>query len=446
MSGIQTENTADAGGGLNVGWQENNDWMDYAVNLPSTGVYTLNFRVATPNTGVQFQLRNSNGTALTTVTVPNTTWWQTWQTFSVLVNLPAGAQTLRIYTTDAKGSGWNINWWEITPGSNITNQPPVVSAGSDQSITLPVNIVSLNGSATDADGQIASYLWSQVSGPSNASFSNATATATSASGLQAGTYVFRLKATDNLGLSATDDVTVIVNPGIGNVLHIEAENYSAMSGIQTENVADIGGGLDVGWQENGDWMDYNVNVPSTDTYTLRFRVSTVNTGVKFQLRRSNGTIISTLTVPNTGWWQSWQTFTAQVNLHSGQQTIRIYTQDAKGTGWNLNWWEIVLPDAGAITMARTDIPGESQAAVPSLEVYPNPVRDNVKLTLDNELNGDIHLQVANMGGVIRKQLTITKPQRGYFETSVSLGDLPRGEYLLILSQGNWREVRKLIKL
>ena len=67
MSGIGTENTADAGGGLNVGWQDNNDWMDYVVNASAAGTYTVNFRVASLFTGATFQLRKSDGTVLTTV-------------------------------------------------------------------------------------------------------------------------------------------------------------------------------------------------------------------------------------------------------------------------------------------------------------------------------------------------------------------------------------------
>ena len=46
------------------------------------------------------------------------------------------------------------------------NIPPVANAGIDQTITLPTNIVLLNGSGTDADGTIVSYAWTKISGPS----------------------------------------------------------------------------------------------------------------------------------------------------------------------------------------------------------------------------------------------------------------------------------------
>jgi hypothetical protein len=350
MSGIQTENTADAGGGLNVGWQENGDWMDYSVNISTAGTYTLNFRVATVNTGAQFQLRNSSGSILTTVTVPYTSWWQTWQTVSATVTLPAGQQTLRIVTTDAKGTGWNLNWWEITPSSNISTS-----------------------------------------------------------------------------------------------LHIEAETYSSMSGIQTENTADTGGGLNVGWQENGDWMDYPVNVPSAGVYTLKFRVATVNTGVQFQLRKGDGTLVTTVTVPNTGWWQTWQT-TAVTNvlLPAGQQTLRIITTDAKGTGWNLNWWEITNQTA-TITTKSTTAPqallSSEQAAV---EVFPNPVTGQFLLKVDNEFAGQLTASIINVSGQSLKQFQLSKA-KGSSQWNLSAAGIPNGTYILQVTMTGWNRTIKLIK-
>lgn len=55
---------------------------------------------------------------------------------------------------------------EKISANNISNQPPVANAGPDQIITLPIDSVVLDGSAsTDADGQIVNYKWTKVSGP-----------------------------------------------------------------------------------------------------------------------------------------------------------------------------------------------------------------------------------------------------------------------------------------
>lgn len=341
MNGIQLESTSDAGGGQDVGWQDNGDYMNYNVNVGSSGTYTVNFRVATMFGGAQFQLKKADGTTLANMTVPNTGGFQNWQTISAPVNLSAGTQTLQIYTSNAAG-GWNLNWMDFA-ASTSSNQLPTVNAGPAQTITLPTSSANLSGSGSDPDGTIASYKWSEVYGPSNANFSTTTSAATTVSGLVAGSYTFRLTVTDNSGATATSDVIVTVNTSTStstsSSIRIEAENYSAMNGIKTESTSDVGGGLNVGWQDDNDWMDYSVNMAAAGTYTVNFRVASMFTGAQFQVRNSSGTVLTTVTVPNTGTFQTWQTVSAQVTLPAGQQTLRLYTSKANG-GWNINWWEI----------------------------------------------------------------------------------------------------------
>ena len=93
------------------------------------------------------------------------------------------------------------------------NQPPVVNAGADQTITLPAT-ASLSGTVTD-DGlpnppATVTTTWSTVSGPGTVTFANASARATTATFSAAGTYVLRLTASDS-ALSRTDDIQVVVN-------------------------------------------------------------------------------------------------------------------------------------------------------------------------------------------------------------------------------------------
>ncbi|HYY93624.1 MAG TPA: FG-GAP-like repeat-containing protein, partial [Pyrinomonadaceae bacterium] len=96
------------------------------------------------------------------------------------------------------------------------NQAPTVSAGADQTITLPAT-ATLNGSATD-DGlpsppAALTLAWSQVSGPSLALVNTPTQAATTASFVQPGTYVLQLTASDGaLSSSATTQITVQDGP------------------------------------------------------------------------------------------------------------------------------------------------------------------------------------------------------------------------------------------
>jgi hypothetical protein len=91
----------------------------------------------------------------------------------------------------------------------VANKLPVVSAGSDKTVTLPTNSVAIQGSASDPDGSIASYQWTKISGGA-ATLSGTTSSKLTASGLASGSYAFRLTVKDNKGASKSDDVTVTV--------------------------------------------------------------------------------------------------------------------------------------------------------------------------------------------------------------------------------------------
>ena len=82
------------------------------------------------------------------------------------------------------------------------NQAPTANAGTNITLTLPTNSTTLTGSGTDADGTIASYAWSRVSGPATFTLGNANAATTALNNLVQGTYVFRLTVTDNSGATS----------------------------------------------------------------------------------------------------------------------------------------------------------------------------------------------------------------------------------------------------
>jgi Carbohydrate binding module (family 6) len=68
-----------------------------------------------------------------------------------------------------------------------------------------------------------------------------------------------------------------------------------------------GGGQDVGYIDNGDWMDYNVNVPQAGTYSVYFRVASPTYNAQFVIKDTTGNVLSTVYVPQTGGFQKRQT-------------------------------------------------------------------------------------------------------------------------------------------
>ena len=95
--------------------------------------------------------------------------------------------------------------------SGTTNQAPIANAGVDIVKVLPANSATVMGSGTDADGTIASYQWTKVSGPATGLIVTPTTASTIISGLVQGVYLFELKVTDNSGAIAKDTMQFTVN-------------------------------------------------------------------------------------------------------------------------------------------------------------------------------------------------------------------------------------------
>jgi len=130
---------------------------------------------------------------------------------TTISNLIEGVYVFRLTATDSQGAV-GFDSVTITVNSAVPiNVPPIANAGPDQSVQLPSNAI-LNGSATDSDGTIVSYLWTRVSGPNTPTIVTPSSFNTSVTDLVEGTYIFRLTVTDNNGATDTDDVTVTVFP------------------------------------------------------------------------------------------------------------------------------------------------------------------------------------------------------------------------------------------
>jgi endoglucanase len=122
MSGMLTQATSDAGGGLNVGWIDTGDWMAYTVDIPTAGSYLIQYRVASINNGGRISLEQNSGTTQRgTVNVPNTGGWQNWTTISHTVTLPAGRQDIAI---GVPAGGYNINWWSFSKVTAASRTAP----------------------------------------------------------------------------------------------------------------------------------------------------------------------------------------------------------------------------------------------------------------------------------------------------------------------------------
>src|SRR5258708_37435118 len=75
--------------------------------------------------------------------------------------------------------------------------------------------------------------------------------------------------------------------GEGIAYHdIDATNNGTQyrtDGVDIEATTDTGAGYDVGWTATGEWLKYTVNITTTGTYSLAFRVASPNIGSTFHM-------------------------------------------------------------------------------------------------------------------------------------------------------------------
>ena len=110
MAGFEVEVTSDTGGGSNTGFADAGDWLEYTINIATTGEYLVEYRLAT-ETGSDGFTMTVDGNVVDTVVVASTGGWQTWATQTSTVTLPAGEYTLRL---DSIGEAWNLNWLKFS--------------------------------------------------------------------------------------------------------------------------------------------------------------------------------------------------------------------------------------------------------------------------------------------------------------------------------------------
>ena len=118
---------------------------------------------------------------------------------------------------------------------------------------------------------------------------------------------------------------------------IQAEDYSAMDGIQVESTGDVGGGSNVGYISAGDWLEYTIDVSSSGSYLFEYRVASSGGTNGFEVL-VDGVQVDSQSISDTGGWQSWVTISAVFELSAGNQVLRLNAVDGS---WNINWIDVI---------------------------------------------------------------------------------------------------------
>ncbi|WP_336514219.1 malectin domain-containing carbohydrate-binding protein [Pollutibacter soli] len=356
--------------------------------------------------------------------------------------------TLNIQFTSVKDNA-KVSGIEIVSegtGETPSNAAPKANAGADKTITLPANSTVLNGTGTDADGTISAYTWTQVSGPSTATFSSKTVAAPTISKLKEGTYSFSLIVTDNDNAkSASDVVNVTVNPDNGG-------NTQPAAGLTLVNAA-----------EDNDLFTLNngtvINLASIPSSSVNVRLNASGgasiTKVEFVLSGKQSYSSSESVAPyalfgdNNGDYNNWTIVVGSYTLKS-----TTYINGVAQTPITINF-SVINDASSARTMSSSLTQSQVNGYVenPSfrinpetggfdMKVTPNPAITNFNIRLTGNTSEKMNLQVVDFQGKVIESKSGIVPGTNFY-----LGDnYPKGVYYIHVIQGRDKIVRKVMKL
>ncbi len=335
--------------------------VDITPPVSTTDIISPYWQTATPF--VITATASDPGSGVVNVTLwyryaADNTTWNPWTSFELDTNI-------------ADGWSWNFNfpdgdgYYEFftiandsagnTEGMKTANETlcaldtsiPIVDAGPNVISNAPF---LQNGTTSDSISGIATYQWTQVSGPGAIIFGTDTAEDTTIDADADGTYVIRLTVTDNAGNQAWDEFTLTWDATPPETTQaISAPSYSDgtyeyYNGTSVFNLSatDNETGVGVIWYRiynETSWSDWQV-------YNGNFTLDQLNQadGIHYMEFRAEDVLGNNETINNQTFYLDTTAPTTSINFGSSNilrsdDTINLSASDT-GSGVNGTWYRI----------------------------------------------------------------------------------------------------------
>jgi len=297
--------------------------------------------------------------------------------------LDLGDYTFRLQVKDYKSqiSTTTVTFRVQLPSSGNAS-PGAYIDGDNVTLSSSQASTGFFGVGKDWDGSIGGYQWTQLTGPQSVSLSGASGNALSISNINTpGTYTFRFRVSDNLG--ATGDA-------VATVVKLSSSLPVTYSYFKGENA---GSNNQLSWATAQESNSDHFNV----------------------LRSTDGSLFAPVgKVTATGAANGSAYAFTDVNAPQGKTYYRLQQVDKDG--------KAVLSDIVTINNA-----GRGYAVT----AWPNPAKDNLSITINGNLYGNLHVLVTDIQGRVVMQELWSKTQTNY-RKDIHIRDLQSGLYQLVL--------------
>jgi hypothetical protein len=233
----------------------------------------------------------------------------------------------------------------------------------------------------------------------------------------------------------------------GSCIDVQAENFTAKVGgafAQPGNDATDplpSSPVMVGFT-NGNWIDYNVTIPTAGSYAVSFRYATTQNSVKFQLYSGGVPVGGLISAPNTGGWSAFTTTApVTISLTAGLQVIRVQVVANGSEGCNFNWFRFCAAGVPPVaTVSKAPVLTDIVTSKLAVSVYPNPSDANFSLRVWGTSMDPVSIRIMDLSGRLVQKLQSTPGE------VISFGEnLKSGTYFVEVQQGLEKSVIKVVK-
>jgi hypothetical protein len=138
-----------------------------------------------------------------------------------------------------------------------------------------------------------------------------------------------------------------------NARGMKAASYDdSAGGVVAENCSE--GGLDVGFIQNGSWLEFKLmNLAGMTNFQARVASAGAGGNINIYLDATNGTLIGNCPVPVTGGWETWTTVTCPLSGASGYHNVYLVFTGGGGYLFNLEWFAFTGSGGDQATLVST---------------------------------------------------------------------------------------------
>lgn len=215
-----------------------------------------------------------------------------------------GTYVLRLMANDSQFTVWD----DVTVVVRPANRPPTVYPGSTVTIRLG-ETRTMNAQVNDdgAPAGVLKCLWTQVSGPAPAIFSDATRPDCTVSFTATGSYVFRIVATDSeLTTAANVTITVLAPNNSAPIVSAGPDRtvtnlFTRLEGSVSDDGRPWGSALDVFWSTTATGVTFaNSNSPTTAVTFSRSGTYLLQLNARDGVANVSDVVV--ITIPNQPPW------------------------------------------------------------------------------------------------------------------------------------------------